>query len=191
METTMKLTTTITSIMAPTAGPDLAITTAGAHSSVATTAVNSLEATECNQAKASTPDVVAKASTEARATEDVEAKAPTQGMVVKSGTEAKAHKWDVEAKGSTERAALAGLAQWEAGAPIAVAALAALTEPEAGPLMAEVAAVTAESSLDESRWTLRVNWRNLAPFNKATYVEKRNSFDQRTCFVIRDIAVPT
>ncbi len=99
--------------------------------------------------------------------------------------------WGVVAKGSTERAALAGLAQWEAGAPIAVAALAALTEPEAGPLMAEVAAVTAESSLDESRWTLRVNWRNLAPFNKATYVEKRNSFDQRTCFVIRDIAVPT
>jgi hypothetical protein len=89
--------------------------------------------------------------------------------VVKSGTEAKAHKWDVVAKGSTERAALAGLAQWQAGAPIAVAALAVLTEPEAGPLMAEVAAVTAESSLDESRWTLRVNWRNLAPFNSNSF----------------------
>lgn len=126
MATTRNLTITITSIMAPTAGPDLAITMAGAHSSAATTAVTSLEATECNQAKASTPDVVPK--------------------------------------GSTERAALAGLAEWEAGAPIAVAALAAPTEPEAGPLMAEVAAVTAELALDESRRTLRVNWGNLAPF---------------------------
>jgi len=69
--------------------------------------------------------------TEARATEDVVAKAPTEGMVVKSGTEAKAHKVDVVAKGSTERAALAGLAQWEAGGTHRRwRLLAALTEPE-------------------------------------------------------------
>jgi hypothetical protein len=113
MASTMRLTTTITSIMAPTAGPGLAITTAGAHSSVDTLVVNSLEASECNQVKVSTRDVVAKASTAdvvvkvstgATATADVELKVPTEGVVAETTTEE-----CEEATASTERAALAAL----------------------------------------------------------------------------------